>query len=189
MSDISHLFPQLASALENWDGRTEPTDGHDDPTHAGVTDDQIDDYLRSIGSLRAPLSPVVSGQSPPPTPEFRSGSGRTVPPGESYMEPPQVDIPTPSPEPDQPEPPAAPAADLPDLPDFYDIAGRRYDRKQAEAWAQFDQMVTSDPQLAQVIQQYLVNRSTLQTTPPLPSPTRPSEPPPPPVRPKYRPKA
>lgn len=167
MSDISHLFPQLAATLENWDGRTPTSDGSDDPNHAGVTDEQVDEYLRSIGSLRAPLSPAVSGQQVPPTPEFRSGAGRTVPPGESYMEPAQEEPPPPAVEP-------PPPTELPfEPPDYYDIAGRRYDRRQAEAWAQFDQMVSSDPQLSQLIQNYLQHK-----TEPVAPPAPPTPPPP-----------
>jgi hypothetical protein len=185
MSDVSHLFPNLARALENWDNGPEG-DGHEDPSHAGVTDDQIETYLQQMGSLRAPLQPAISGQQVPQTPEF-ANNGRAVPPGESYMEPPQapdsaaasgdgqaaaVEEEVPEPAAPPPPPPPSPAAAVPPTPDHYDIAGRRYDRAQAEAWAQFDAMVTADPQLRAVIENYLKARGQPQPpqTPQTPQP-------------------
>src|SRR5215467_11659205 len=173
MSDLSHLFPNLANDLQDWDGRQAVSDGHDDPSHAGVTDEQIDNYLRSVGSLRAPLSPVISGQQVPASPQFAAGQGRSVPPPPSHMEPPQAsETPLEAPVPPQegveaveePEEPPEPgegfqeAAAPPPPSDTVQLGGRHYDRKQAEAWALFDQIVESDPQFRQYIQEYLQKR-------------------------------
>jgi hypothetical protein len=185
MSDLAHLFPNLARALDDWDGRKATTDGSDDPSHGGVTDADVEAYLSQMGSLRAPLSPTISGQQPPPTPEF-ANNGRAMPPGsqQSYMEPPDpaaVDTASESgeeeslgevsaPPPDLPTAPAAPAPTVP-TPDFYEIAGRKYDRRQAEAWAQFDDLVNTDPGLRDAIQSYLSQRSSAPPPPaPLPQP-------------------
>lgn len=178
MSDLAGLFPNLATALNDWDGRKSLGDGHDDPSHSGVTDEDIESYLTQMGSLRAPLSPAVSGQSSPPTPEFVN-NGRSVPPGQSYMEPPDTAAGQPGDEPavveeggegaesaTSPEPPP-----LPDLPDYVDIGGRRYDRRQAEAWAQFDSLLQSDQQLRAIIQQHLQARPTNLASPSQVSPT------------------
>lgn len=176
MSDLSSLFPNLASALDDWDGRKTASDGHDDPAHAGVTDDDIEQYLTQMGSLRAPLNPVVSGQTPPPTPEF-AHNGRAVPPSKSYMEPPdpaavqqgdgyaadegEGEDEGSSGAPPLP-PPLPPAATTPD---FVEIGGRKYDRRQAQAWADFDQLLQTDPQLQAIIQSHLQTKSTGQAVP------------------------
>lgn len=184
MSDLAGLFPNLARALDDWDGRKAAGDGHDDPSHAGVTDQQIEDYLQSMGSLRAPLNPVVSGQQTPPTPEF-ANNGRSMPPGRSYMEDPdpaavQGDTAVageegegedtsgfePPPPPPTPVTPTAPDAD------FYEIAGRKYDPRTVQAWADFDARVTQDPGLRDVIQRYLTGgtQGIQQTAPTPPEP-------------------
>lgn len=180
MSDLSSLFPNLASALDDWDGRKASADGHDDPSHAGVTDEQIEQYLQSMGSLRAPLNPVVSGQNAPPTPEF-ANNGRKVPSSQqSYMEPPDPaavqqgdgfaadeeegeDDTSGAP----PQPPPSP-----DLPEFVEIGGRKYDRRQAQAWADFDELIQTDPQLRSIIAQHLQTKSTGHAMPVPDSPAR-----------------
>src|SRR5215469_14752381 len=89
--ELSALFPNLAASLDNWDGQQSVADdGHNDPSHGGVTDEQIEAELRRMGALRAPLSPLISGQQVPPTPEF-ARNGRVVPPGgRATVEPPQT---------------------------------------------------------------------------------------------------
>jgi hypothetical protein len=183
-NELSAMFPNLASALENWDGQSNvdpSTDGHDDPSHAGVTDEQIEAELRRMGALRAPLSPLVSGQQPPPTPEFYR-NGRAVPPGgNASVEPPQEPqepeptetIPgvpeaeeeetpaTPPPPLTPPEPAAAPTAPIV-TPDQVTIGGRTYDRSQVEAWAQFDTLVGADAELRDNIQKHLQKRQGVQ---------------------------
>lgn len=168
-NDLTALFPTLAQQLENWDGRQAAGDGHDDPSHAGVTDEDIEAYLRQTGSLRAPLSPLVSGQQAPPAPEFAPGSGRPAPPAhQATVEPPQAPPQAPPTEPPtidgssgaegQGEGAGAEPPSPPPPPDFYEIAGRRYDRRQAEAWAQFDNLVAGDPQLRDLLTNYLQGR-------------------------------
>src|SRR5215467_9544093 len=101
--DLAALFPNLASSLENWDGTQPPADDSlsRDPSHGGVTDEQIEAELRRMGALRAPLSPLISGQQPPSSPEFYN-NGRAVPPGgRATVEPPQQ-----TPESEQPDAPA-----------------------------------------------------------------------------------
>lgn len=186
--DLAQMFPALANQLENWDGRQMTNDGSDDPSHAGVTGDDVENYLRQTGSLRAPLSPAVSGQAVPPTPEF-ANNGRAVPPGgTSYMEPPQSPVSAEPPAPimgDEAEGGEAvtdegeqevsgPTSAPPPPPDYVELAGRRYDRAQAEAWAVFDQMVESDPQLRQLLSEYLQKRTRPQT--PIAAPSAPSQP-------------
>ena len=193
--DLSELFPNLASSLDNWDGQQPPTDDSltRDPSHGGVTDEQIEAELRRMGALRAPLSPLVSGQQPPLTPEFQAGRGRAVPPGgRATVEPPQEPLPeepeTPdlapaatddevpgipdeegeeSPEtPPPPQPSVPPAAVAPR--DLVSIAGRDYDRAQLEAWAQFDSIVGTDADLRNLIQEHLQRRSQGQQPASLP---------------------
>lgn len=118
--DLAALFPNLASSLENWDGQ-QPT-GVDplatDTSHGGVTDEQIEAELRRMGALRAPLAPLVSGQTPPATPEFYNNRGRMAPPtGRAIVEPPQG-------QPEQPEEPESPdlavlesAGEVPGIPE------------------------------------------------------------------------
>lgn len=65
----------------------------------------------------------------------------------------------------EPPPPPPPISDT----DYYEIAGRRYDRRQAEAWAEFDNLVSTDPNLRAVIQQYLAQRNAT-ALPPQPPP-------------------
>lgn len=172
MSDIGHLFPNLN--LDEWDKTPTEGDGHDDPRHAGVTDDQIEAYLQQMGALRAPLSPIVSGQQQPQTPEFFN-NGRAVPAGgNATVEPPQ-----------EVEAPLGPAAEevsqgeepetestVPPPPSTVEIGGRTYDRQEAEAWAQFDQMLASDPQLQQLLTNYLQGRGNA----PAQAPAEPSPP-------------
>lgn len=172
MSDLSSLFPNLAGALSDWDGRKAAGDGHDDPSHAGVTDDDIERYLTQMGSLRAPLSPVVSGQITPAVPEF-ANNGRQVPPGQSYMEPPdpaagQGDAAVVDGEGEEPGVPSEPPPPPADVPEYVEIAGRKYDRRQAEAWAEFNELLQSDPELRALVQSHLQSRGT--QPPPQPSP-------------------
>jgi len=194
--DLVALFPNLASSLENWDGTQPPADDAltRDPAHGGVTDEQIEAELRRMGALRAPLAPLISGQTPPSTPEFAS-NGRHVPPGgQATVEPPQEPE-TPAldddaisddevpgiPEeggdgeetPVSPPPPPTPAADTTPTTatrDQVTIAGRDYDRAQLEAWAQFDNLVSTDAAFRDLIQGYLQRRSQGQ---PEPSPLAP----------------
>jgi hypothetical protein len=185
--DLAALFPNLASSLENWDGQ--PPSPNDPlataPDHAGVTDEQIEAELRRMGALRAPLSPLVSGQQQPPTPEFYNNRGRAVPPGgRATVEPPQEPEPLPE-EPETPDPATSTAIDgeVPGIPEEegeeppvapppppippaareqVSIAGRDYDRAQLEAWAQFDSLVGTDAELRSLIQEHLQRRSTGQ---------------------------
>lgn len=155
--DLSHLFPQLASQFSNWDGSSVSNDGHDDPNHGGVTDDDIEAYLSSIGSLRS--TPFAS-------------NGRAVPPGggEATVEPPDLTSPeggtaaevTPGETGEEQEqtPPSAPAP-----PNYVEIDGRRYDIEQARAWAQFDQMVQADTELREAITNRLRTRGQPTGTP------------------------
>ncbi len=184
-SDLAHLFPNLAAQFDSWDGKVQ-NDGHDDPNHGGVTDEDIESYLTQMGALRAPLAPVVSGQQAPQTPEFYN-NGRPVPPGGQAVTEPaqQEEIPgsvdgsnqeeapegavTPPPAP--PVPPA-PAAE----PDEYVINGQKYNREQAAAWARFDQMVQADPNLRNTIAQYMQQRANPGAATPVRTPVTPSLP-------------
>src|SRR5215471_8569742 len=129
MSDLSSLFPDLpADILRDFDDATSSWQ-REAPLSVGgeqsqVTDEQVEAYLRSVGSLRAPLPPAISGQPTPPAPQFLAGQGRPAPsPDASYVEaadmgdgvatlppaappPPSPTLPSP-PSPHPPQPPRA----------------------------------------------------------------------------------
>lgn len=180
--ELQALFPNLAKQFDNWDGQGPSDDGSNDPSHGGVTDEDIESYLRSTGSLRAPLSPLISGQQPPAVPEF-SNNGRAVPPGgTASVEPPQApEEPSAAPSGEGTAAPAVEEPTPPPPPDFYNIRGKRYDRAQAEAWAQFDDMVSTDPELRDVISRHLQRRGGHSVS----TPPEPEAPPFPELGPEY----
>jgi hypothetical protein len=105
MSDLASLFPDLPPDILRDFDNAERSYTANAPLAVGgeaaqVTDEQVAAYLRSVGSLRAPLNPAVSGQQPPPTPEF-AYNGRPAPdPAASYVEAPDTgDQPPPAPPP------------------------------------------------------------------------------------------
>jgi hypothetical protein len=111
MSDLSSLFPDLpADILRDFETSNSDALAHSpnslqiDGERSTVTDDQVADYLRSVGSLRAPLRPVVSGQQPTAIPEYVAGRGNPAPdPNASYVEAPDAgDGSPPEPSPEQP---------------------------------------------------------------------------------------
>jgi hypothetical protein len=173
-SELAHLFPNLAAQFDNWDGQAPASDGHDDPSHGGVTDEDVEAYLQQMGSLRAPLNPAVSGQQVPPTPEF-ANTGRMAPPSHSaYVEEADTSPPPSLPEPvgeEVPEPVPPPQTPAPSLPEYYDIAGRRYSRQQAESWAQFDSLLATNPRLQEALRRELQVLSG-QAPPPEPTVTQ-----------------
>jgi hypothetical protein len=135
-----------------------------DPDHAGVTDEQMEQFFAAHPDLR-PLSsvqgvPPVGGElesetpsqppsAPPTTPEPASPSAPATP-GEGE--------PT-APDPATGEPPATPSEPvsptIPEPDDFVEIEGSRYPRSQVQAATQFQQHLASDPQLQQLITDYL----------------------------------
>lgn len=96
MSDLAALFPDLPpEILRDFDAAATSFQSNAPLSIGGeqaqVTDDQIADYLRSVGSLRAPLNPAVSGQQAPPSPQFTAGQGRLAPnPQMAYVEAPDL---------------------------------------------------------------------------------------------------
>ena len=84
---LADLFPGLPrDVLLEFE---EPSHDSGAPLNVGgetaeVTDDDVENYLRSIGSLRAPLKPAVEGQQLPTTPEF-ARNGRQAPPANAAI--------------------------------------------------------------------------------------------------------
>ena len=120
--------------------------------HGGVTDEQLEQFFVDHPDLR----PVAStAPSPEPTPE------------------PEPTEPQPEEAPSEGEPEAAPDTATPEPPpepestDFIELDGQRYARSQLNAAAQFQQHLASDPQLQDLITNYLTG--TQQTYPSQPA--------------------
>lgn len=156
-----------------------------DPEHAGVTDEQLEQFFADNPTLR-PLAPV-NGHGPMSGPnQFASGESSGVPPVAGVEGDAPDSTPQPEQEPDtggdeeptpytpaegEPESPDVEPAEAPETPpspdDFYEFDGQRFPRSQVEAAAKFQNQLANDPQLQQLITTYLAGgESVPQPTPP-----------------------
>src|SRR5262245_44028496 len=152
----------------------------DETSHGGVTDEQLEQFFADHPDLR-PLTPFASGQSgvppvggveddespessaPPTTPEPATIPGE----GEPATEP----------EPAAPVPPPESPEVEPQTDDWIELDGQRYARSQLNAAAQFQQHLASDPQLQDLITNYLTGSRIVQEQPaPQPAPQAPQQP-------------
>jgi hypothetical protein len=121
------------------------------PEHSGVTDEQMEQFFNSHPDLR-PLPPVgqtIEGGSEESTPEPPSTPPEAPEPGPGPQPAPSEGEPETTPEPATPEP-------SPESPDgFVELGGQRYPQSQVEAATQFQQHLSSDPQLQRLITDYL----------------------------------
>lgn len=132
--------------------------------HGGVTDEMMERFFESHPSLR----PIDDQQPPETAPEPEPPTTPTEGEPEATPEPAAPESP-----PESPTPPEEPQTD-----DFLDLGGTRYPRSQIEAAAQFQQHLTTDPQLQRLITDYLTGATAVQpepTTPQSPTPVGPPE--------------
>jgi hypothetical protein len=141
-----------------------------DPEHGGVTDNDLESFFAANPDLR-PLAPHPGRTLSNDLPSVDSG----VPDGDEGEETPAESDPS---SPSLPEPGAEPeegesvdpdatsglAQDLPDSssPDFLDIDGQHIPRSQVEAAARFQQQLVNDPQLRNLIQNYLAGTTVTE---------------------------
>lgn len=154
----------------------------DDTSHVSAED--LESYVQNLN--RAPLPPLVSGQSVPETPQFTAGNGAQRPPAKDETGEGTVDLPTPPPAEDDDltlltddlppsgdpsvsseqsaegegeaasAPPPLTSPSEPPPSDSIDLGdGRVIPRAQLEAFAQFDDLVRSNPELGKRISELL----------------------------------
>lgn len=159
----------------------------DDNAHSGVTDEMMEQFFADHPDLK-PLPSFASGQSgePPvggveveapavePSAPPTTTTPETAPPGEG--EPaaqPEPAAPVPP-----PESPTLPSPTQPEPDDWVELDGQRFARSQVSAAAQFQQHLQSDPQLQQLITDYLTGARTIAQAPqPQPQPLQAPQPP------------
>lgn len=143
-ADIDQLFPDLANILQRWE-QPAAADGHDDPSHAGLTMEDFD----NLPAPDAPFSNVPSG--PPPTGGIEDVTPAPAPAPAPAPETEPAPAPAPAPSGEVPEP-AAPAISPDEM----------------ERLAALRDEIQSDAQLRQIIADYYLRREI----PNAPAPTQ-----------------
>lgn len=147
----------------------------DETSHSGVTDEMMEQFFADHPDLR-PLAPFASGQGATPVGGVEDDD-TSVSPSEPSSPP---TVPEPAPQPGEGEPATVPEPAIPEPPpesptptvepptdDFLDLDGTRYPRSQISAAAQFQQHLANDPQLQQLITDYLTGSRIVAEQPAL----------------------